>query len=48
MWSRLATDLKPAAMETIANRTVGFDDIPDVFEDYIKGNITGRTVVEFG
>ncbi len=46
VWSRLATDLKPVAMETIANRTVDFNDIPDLFQDYIEGNITGRTVVK--
>jgi len=46
VWSRLATDLKPAAMDIIVKRTVAFDDIPDLFNDYIKGKITGRTVVE--
>lgn len=46
VWSRLATDLKPAAMETIVNRIVAFDDIPNLFNDYIEGNITGRTVVK--
>jgi acrylyl-CoA reductase (NADPH) len=47
VWSRLAADLKPAAMDTIANRNVAFDDIPALFQDYIDGKITGRTVVEF-
>jgi NADPH2:quinone reductase len=47
VWSRLATDLKPAAMDIIVNRTVAFDEIPDLFGDYIHGKITGRTVVEF-
>ena len=47
VWARLATDLKPSAMDIIANRKVAFDDIPDLFEDYIHGKITGRTVVEF-
>jgi len=46
VWSRLASDLKPAAMETIVNRTVAFDDLPDLFNDYIEGTITGRTVVK--
>ena len=46
VWSRLAGDLKPAAMETIANRIVAFDDIPHLFSDYIEGKITGRTVVK--
>jgi len=46
VWSRLATDLKPAAMDTIVSRTVGFDDMPDLFQDFVDGKITGRTVVE--
>ena len=46
VWSRLARDLKPTAMETIVSRTVAFDDMPDLFSDYIEGNITGRTVVK--
>ncbi|CAB1079279.1 Acryloyl-CoA reductase AcuI/YhdH (EC [Olavius algarvensis Delta 1 endosymbiont] len=46
VWSRLASDLKPAAMDTIVTRTVAFDDIPDLFNEYIDGKITGRTVVE--
>ena len=46
VWSRLATDLKPAAMDIIVNRTVDFDDIPGLFEDYVHGKITGRTVVK--
>ena len=46
VWSRLASDLKPAAMETLVNRIVAFNDIPNLFNDYIEGNITGRTVVK--
>jgi NADPH2:quinone reductase len=46
VWSRLATDLKPTAMDSIVSRTVAFDDLPDLFDDYIHGKITGRTVVE--
>lgn len=46
VWSRLATDLKPRALDIIASRTVKFDDIPDLFSEYIDGKITGRTVVE--
>jgi NADPH2:quinone reductase len=46
VWSRLASDLKPAAIETIVNRIVAFDDIPNLFNDYIEGKITGRIVVK--
>jgi acrylyl-CoA reductase (NADPH) len=48
VWSRLATDLKPTAMGIIVKRTVALDDIPDLFNDYVQGKITGRTVVEIG
>ena len=46
VWSRLASDLKPAAIEAIVSRIVTLDDIPDLFKEYINGNITGRTVVK--
>lgn len=45
VWRRLATDLKPD-LDAIGNRTVKFEDIGDLFDDYLKGNVVGRTVVE--
>ena len=48
VWSRLAGDLKPAALDIIAGRTVSFEEMPDLFEDYIQGRITGRTLVKIG
>lgn len=48
VWSRLATDLKPKALDTIVNKTVAFDDLPDLFSNYIEGSVTGRTVVKIG
>ena len=45
-WKRLATDLKPHHITSIASRTIAFDDLPRAFEDFIEGNITGRVVVE--
>jgi NADPH:quinone reductase-like Zn-dependent oxidoreductase len=45
-WSRLATDLKPKALAAIVNRTVAFDDLPNLFNNYIEGKVTGRTVVK--
>ena len=45
-WNRLATDLKPRHITTIASRTIAFDHLPSAFEDFIKGNVTGRVVVE--
>ena len=48
VWSRLTVDLKPAALDIIAGHTVSFEEMPDFFEDYIQGRITGRTIVKIG
>ncbi len=45
VWQRLATDLKPRHLQQIANRTIGFDELPGAFDDFIQGKIVGRTVV---
>ncbi|MEW6983479.1 oxidoreductase [Colwelliaceae bacterium 6471] len=44
-WQRLATDLKPSKLKTIAPITIAFDDLPQAFNGYIDGTVTGRTVV---
>jgi acrylyl-CoA reductase (NADPH) len=46
VWRRLATDLKPRHLDRIVTRTIGFDELPTVFDDYLKGAVTGRTVVK--
>jgi acrylyl-CoA reductase (NADPH) len=48
VWSRLATDLKPRDLDLVAARTVAFDDIQDLFADYVEGQVKGRTVVKIG
>jgi acrylyl-CoA reductase (NADPH) len=45
IWERLATDLKPRHIDTIVSAEIPFDRLPDMFEAYIQGRITGRTVV---
>ena len=45
VWQRIATDLKPAALNRICTKIVGFDALPAQFEDFIQGRVTGRTVV---
>jgi NADPH2:quinone reductase len=45
---RLATDLKPRHLQSIVRRTVTLDELPTVFDDYIQGKVTGRTVVRIG
>jgi acrylyl-CoA reductase (NADPH) len=45
VWQRIATDLRPAKLDRICTKTVGFDELPAQFDDYIKGRVTGRTLV---
>lgn len=47
-WERLGSDLKPRHLDTIVTRTVAFDDLPGVFDDFVDGKNIGRTVVEIG
>ncbi len=45
VWKRLTTDLAPRHLERIANRTIEFDELPQAFDAYVEGSVTGRTVV---
>ncbi len=45
VWSRIAGDLRPQHLDEIGGRTIGFDDLPDSFQAYLDGEITGRIVV---
>ena len=38
--------MKPKALDVIVNRTVAFDDLPNLFDNYIMGKVRGRTVVK--
>jgi NADPH2:quinone reductase len=46
VWQRIATDLKPRHLDVICARTVTLDELPTAFDGYIKGTMTGRTVVK--
>ena len=48
VWNRIATDLKPRHLYRIATRTIAFAELPQAFDAYIKGAVTGRTVVKIG
>lgn len=48
VWERIATDLKPKHLSTIAARSIRFDELPAAFPDYIAGTVQGRTLVEVG
>ena len=44
VWSRLAGDLKPRHLAGMA-RTIAFDELPGVFDEFIAGRAHGRVVV---
>ena len=46
VWQRIGADLKPQHLDTIGHTTIAFNDLPDAFNAYIDGAITGRTVVK--
>jgi acrylyl-CoA reductase (NADPH) len=45
VWDRLAGDLKPKHLAAMT-RTIPFDDLPQVFDDFLKARIRGRVVVD--
>jgi NADPH2:quinone reductase len=46
VWSRIGTDLRPRHLARIGHRTIPFDELPNAFQAFIDGTVTGRTVVE--
>ncbi len=46
IWHRLGTDLRPRHFDRIVTRTVDLDGLAGVFDDYVAGNNTGRTLVK--
>jgi NADPH2:quinone reductase len=48
VWKRIASDLRPRHFDKLVTRTIGFDELPGAFDDYIKGRVVGRTVVKIG
>ena len=44
IWSRLASDLKPRHLRTIAHE-IEFAQLPEFFEDMLKSKVRGRAVV---
>lgn len=46
VWRRLASDLKPRHLETGIARTVPLALLPGVFQGFLDGTVTGRTVVD--
>jgi NADPH2:quinone reductase len=48
VWKRIASDLAPRHLDRIVTREIGFDLLAGSFQDYVKGEIVGRTVVRIG
>ncbi len=44
IWQRLATDLRPRNLLEMT-RTIGLNELPDVFDGFLKGAAHGRVVV---
>jgi putative YhdH/YhfP family quinone oxidoreductase len=45
VWKRISTDLRPRHFDRLVTRTIGFDELPGAFADYLEGRVVGRTVV---
>ncbi len=48
VWKRLASDWKPAHLDTICTREVDLDGLADVFAGMLAGGSFGRTLVRIG
>ena len=48
IWQHLASDWKPAHLDTILTREVTLDELPGVFEAVLAGRSFGRTLVRIG
>ena len=46
VWRRIGSDLRPQHLDAIGQRTISFDELPDAFQAFMDGTVTGRTVVE--
>ncbi len=48
VWKRLATDWKPAHLDTICTREATLADLPEIFAGMLAGGSFGRTLVRLG
>jgi NADPH2:quinone reductase len=48
VWNRIANDLNPSKLDRIGHSTIEFDELPDAFQAYLDGKVTGRVVVQIG
>ena len=47
-WGRCGADLKPRYIDAIVTREIGLDELHGVFDGYMDGAVTGRTVIRIG
>ncbi|WP_375102639.1 acryloyl-CoA reductase [Paenibacillus sp. RS8] len=45
VWTRMATDLKPAQLENLVDREVTLNELPQALNDILQGNTRGRVLV---
>jgi acrylyl-CoA reductase (NADPH) len=46
VWQRIGGDLRPQHLDKIGHKTITFDELPDQFQAFIDGKVTGRIVVK--
>ena len=46
IWRRMVSDLQPQHLDKIVTDVIPFEQLPEMFEAYIQGKVTGRTVVK--
>ena len=46
VWERIGSDLFPKQLDIIAPNMISFDELPQAFDAFIEGTITGRMVVK--
>jgi acrylyl-CoA reductase (NADPH) len=46
VWKRIGGDLRPRHLDVISDTTIEFADLPDAFQAYIDGTVTGRILVK--
>ena len=48
VWSRIAGDLRPRHLDAIGELIIGFEELPEYFQAFLDGEVTGRIVVRIG
>jgi NADPH2:quinone reductase len=48
IWEKLAADWKPTALDAIAHRTIGLDELPAACAEVMAGRVQGRYLVNLG